>query len=115
MKKYELQPTGLTTPGGKPLFLVVALRDFGGVRKGDLGGYIESTDNLSNEGNCWVFGNARVSGKARVSDDARVSGDARVSDYVEIYDTTKLTGSEKPKTCHGEQTGKFCSECGEKL
>ena len=50
MKKYELVETYKTTPFGNPLFQVVALRDFGDVRKGDLGGYIESTHNLSNRG-----------------------------------------------------------------
>ena len=143
MKKYELVETDKTTPFGKPLFQVVALRDFGDVRKGDLGGYIESTDNLSNEGNCWVFDDARVFDNARVYgdaqvyhnaevfDDAQVYGNARVFGGAEIYGTTELTGgyafdtkdngngaqsaSEKPKTCHGGQTGKFCSECGEKL
>ena len=80
MKKYELVETDKTTPFGKPLFQVVALRDFGDVRKGDLGGYIESTDNLSNEGNCWVSDNARVFEKARVSDNARVFGNAEVFD-----------------------------------
>ena len=53
-----------------------------GVKPGDLGGYIESPENL--DGDVWVSGNARVSDNARVSgdvwvsDNARVSGDARV-------------------------------------
>ena len=64
MKKYELQPTDLTTPGGKPLFQVVALRDFGSVLKGDKGGYIESEANLSHNGDCWVSGDAWVYGAA---------------------------------------------------
>ena len=69
MKKYELQPTDLTTPGGKPLFQVVALRDFGKVLKGDKGGYVESEANLSHDGDAWVFGNAQVSDNARVYGD----------------------------------------------
>ena len=117
MKKYELVETDKTTPFGNPLFQVVALRDFGDVRKGDLGGYIESTYNLSHKGNCWVFG------------DAQVYGNVLVAGNAEIYDTTEPThgyafdtkdngngaqsASEKPKTCHGGQTGKFCSNCGE--
>ena len=72
MKKYELVETDKTTPFGNPLFRVVALRDFGDVHKGDSGGYIESTDNLSNEGNCWVYG------EALVSDDVWVFGNAEI-------------------------------------
>lgn len=37
-----------------------------GVRAGDLGGWVESTNNLSQEGEAWVFGDARVSGDAQV-------------------------------------------------
>ena len=38
---------------------------FGNVKKGDLGGWIEKEDNLSQEGDCWVFGDAWVYGDAR--------------------------------------------------
>lgn len=92
MKKYELQPTDLTTPNGKPLFQVVALRDFGSVLKGDKGGYVESEANLSHDGDCWVsgdawvFDNAKVSGDARVYGDAWVSGDARVYGNAWVFD-----------------------------
>ena len=78
MKKYELQPTDLTTPNGKPFFRVVALRNFGEVLKGDKGGYVESEDNLSNKGNCWVSNNARVFENARVFGNSLVYGEAWV-------------------------------------
>jgi carbonic anhydrase/acetyltransferase-like protein (isoleucine patch superfamily) len=74
MKKYEL--------GEKHqefnLYRVVALIDFGNVKKGDVGGWVESEFNLSHEGNCWVSENAWVFGNAKVFDDAIVSGNARV-------------------------------------
>ena len=54
----------------------MACKDFGRVKKGDFGGLIESENNLSHEGNCWVFVRARVSGDARVYDDAVVGGAA---------------------------------------
>ena len=78
MKKYELQPTYKTTPNGKPLFQVVALRDFGFVKKGDKGGYIESETNLSHEGNCWVSGNAQIFGNAKISDNAQIFVNAQI-------------------------------------
>src|SRR5690606_32655391 len=58
-----------------------ALRDFGDVRAGDIGGYIERETNLSHDGNAWVRDNAQVYGNARVFGDARVYGDARVHDH----------------------------------
>ena len=46
---------------------------------GELGGFIESEENLPQSENGWVSGNAQVSGDARVSGNARVSGHAQVS------------------------------------
>lgn len=62
---------------GKKLFRIKALVDIEeyGVKKGDLGGWIEKEDNLSQSGNAWIFG------EAKVYDDAEVSGDA---DYAVI-------------------------------
>lgn len=46
----------------KKLHRIVALRDIPrhGVKKGDLGGYIENEDNLSQEGDCWIAEEAIV-------------------------------------------------------
>ena len=51
---------------------------FGVVKAGDLGGWIEKEENLSQEGDAWVYGDARVYGDAEVYGDARVCGDAWV-------------------------------------
>ena len=69
MKKYEINSENR----------VVALIDFGNVKTGDVGGFVESENNLSHDGLCWVFGNAQVFGDARVFGNARVLGDAKVS------------------------------------
>lgn len=55
------------------------------VKKGELGGFVESYDNLS--GNAWVNENAKVYGKARVCDSAIISGNAVVCDNAVVkYD-----------------------------
>ena len=69
--KYKLTDETIEF-NGKTLFRIQALKDFGDVKAGDLGGYIESEKNLSQEGNCWVADNARVSGNARVYGDAEI-------------------------------------------
>ena len=195
MKKYKLIESNKVSPSGMPLFQVVALRDFGSVKKGDKGGYIKSEANLSHYGDCWVFGDAWVFDDARVSDNARVSSDAWIFDNAWISDNARVFGNAQVygdalvhgnaqvyedarvfgnaavvgntwvygnarvggnvwfesglafatkndhwditeidngngtstlyadavfepaelKPCHGGQTGKFCSECGEKL
>jgi hypothetical protein len=53
-KKYELATDlpykmyGLETK----LYQVRSLKDFGKIKKGDLGGWVQSEDNLSHRGNC---------------------------------------------------------------
>ena len=74
----------------KTLYRIQALKDFGDVKAGDLGGWIESERNLSQEGNCWVadnalvYGNAEVFGNAEVSGNAWISGNARISGDAEL-------------------------------
>lgn len=76
-RKYEL--TNETREfHGMVLHRIRALKDFGGVRAGDLGGWVEKEDNLSQLGACWVYENALVCGKAQVYGKARVGGDALV-------------------------------------
>ena len=92
--KYELANT-TKDHLGITLYQIKALKDFGGVKTGDLGGWVASEKNLSQEGNCWVSGNARVSGDARVSGNARVFGDARVSGDAEVSGNARVFGDAK--------------------
>ena len=96
--KYELTNENLEI-GKKNLFRIRALKDFAHVKAGDLGGWIESESNLSQEGTCWVSGEARVFGKAcvfgsaRVYDSARVFGSAQVYGEARVYDSAQVFGS----------------------
>lgn len=58
----------------------------GDVSVGDLGGWIESEDNLSEDGMCWVNDEAVVIGKAIVKDNAYVCGRSTVKDEAIICD-----------------------------
>lgn len=51
---------------------------FGLVKAGELGGWIEKEENLSQEGDAWVCGNAKVYGDAEVYGNAKVYGNAEV-------------------------------------
>ena len=60
-KKYEL--TDETQEwNGRTLHRIRALADFGDVKAGELGGWIEKEENLSHNGNAWVYGDAQVYG-----------------------------------------------------
>ena len=78
MKKYELtNETKLFY--GATLHRIKALKDFGNVEKGDLGGWIEKEENLSQVGTAWVSDNACVTGNAWISGNSLVSGYACIS------------------------------------
>ena len=74
VKKFKLTSEFIVDISGVKLFRIKALIEFGNVKAGDLGGYIEKEENLSHMGNAWVSGDAWVSGNAWVSGDARVFG-----------------------------------------
>lgn len=80
---------------GKVLHRIRALKDFGDVKKGDLGGFIEKEDNLSQRGNSWVYDNAKVCYNALVTDDAYVSGKAIMYGYAIIANSAKVEGCAK--------------------
>ena len=65
MKKFELTREFITFLGRK-LFRIKALVEFGDVKAGELGGYVEKEENIDHEGDAWVYGNARVYGNALV-------------------------------------------------
>jgi len=78
-RKYEMLAGDCVRVGDRTVYRIRALRDFGDVRRGDLGGYIEGESALAHEGDAWVQDAAQVYGpKARVSGNARVKGEAWV-------------------------------------
>ena len=90
--KYELTDTIRIVEGVK-LHQIRALRDFGNVKAGDLGGFIEKESNLSHFGDSWISGNAVVYGDAKVADNAIISGNAQVSGHAHVYDRTSIFGN----------------------
>jgi len=77
---------------GHTLYRIQALSDFGDVKKGELGGWIETEDNLSQWDRAWVRDNAYVYGNARISDDAQIYDNARISDHAYICDNARVYG-----------------------
>lgn len=101
---------------GHTLHRIQAIKDFGNVHNGDLGGWIESEDNLSQEGDCWVsddamiyeratiqydaqvYDHAVVHGDANICTEARIHGHAKVYEYshifggAQVYDYAEIAG-----------------------
>ena len=93
-KKYKLTEETIIV-NDKSLYRIEALKDFGNVKKGDKGGFIENENNLTQYGKCWVYDNAEVSGYAMVHNNATVSGNAKVSGNAIIHEDAKVYGDAK--------------------
>lgn len=93
-KKYKLIEDAHVRVGDKTVCYIQALRDFSNVKAGDIGGLIESEDNLSHEGDCWVYHDAKVYGNSRVTGDAKVMDKAEVYDNASVCDAT-VAGNSK--------------------
>jgi acetyltransferase-like isoleucine patch superfamily enzyme len=93
MKYIVLTDQFIFRSDGVKLYRIQALKDFSGVEKDDIGGYIESTKNLSQDGNCWVYGDAQVWGDAYICDNARIGFNARVWEFATIGDHAQVWGS----------------------
>jgi len=92
-KKYSLT-NNTKVWCGITLFQIKAEMSFGCIVKGELGGYIEKEENLSQvSGNAWVYGNAQVYGDALVYGDARVYGDALVYGDARVYGNAWVYGN----------------------
>lgn len=104
-KKYRLRKDLTKVVNGKTLYRIQALKSFNDVKEGEIGGYVESEDNLSQEGNCWIYDDACVFDNARIEDSAIaahyacvyskgiVKGYAAVSDEGKVYGNAKIYGN----------------------
>lgn len=98
MKKYKITKETLIHKG-YTLHRIKATKSFGNVKKGELGGWIENEDNLSKDGNCWIFKNAKVyggavvHGNATVSDNAEVFGNSDINENSTVINNAQINSS----------------------
>ena len=59
---------------------------------GKIGGWIESEENLSQEGNCWVDDNAKVYKNAQVYGNAKIYDTAVIEDSAQVFGNAKIYG-----------------------
>ena len=110
-RKYEL--TNETREfHGRVLHRIRALKDFGSVRAGDLGGWVEKEDNLSQFGACWVYGDAQVFENARVYGNAQVCGSALFCENARVYGDARVYGNAVITGCMHIQKKRDCLTVG---
>ena len=95
MLKYKISNEAIID-NMKTLYRIEALRDFGDVKAGDRGGFIEKESNLSHDGNCWVFNCAEISGDARVLDNALVFNGAEIGGKTVLRGEARIHNTKMP-------------------
>ena len=81
---------------GRVLHRIRALKNFNDVKTGDIGGFIQTEYNLSQEGNCWIYDNAMCMDNAKCTDDSKMfdrscmCGNSRMYDNSEMYDNSRM-------------------------
>lgn len=115
MNKYELTDDVKHCFNTK-VYRIKALRDGKFFNKGELGGYVESEDNLSQVGECWIgdnaiaFNESYISGSAyvygnaviqnsKIEDDAQIFDDSEIKDYSVIRDNVTIFGKSIVSFC----------------
>lgn len=89
-KKYDFVKSDSIQRAGRTLTRIRALKNFGGIKEGELGGYIQGAQNLSQEDTCWVYNGAFVYDTATVRDDAIIYGAACVFGNALIYGAAQV-------------------------
>lgn len=122
MTKYVFTGETITMDNGKVLHRIMAARDFHNVKCGDLGGFIEREENLSHDGNCWVFDEAKVHDDALVEGDAyvygraNVFGDSHISDNAHVFEDACVCDnahiSEYACVCGNAHISEYAYVCG---
>ena len=107
-KKFELTNETIEYEG-RTLHRIRALKDFGCIKAGQLGGFVEREGNLSQEADCWIFDDAKVYDNARVYNDARIFDDAEVFDNACVYHRATISDDAKiyGVACIGEDAHVF--------
>ena len=90
MKKYELIKETETCFRRRIMYRRRALKDFSDIKAGDVGGWVCSEDNLSQNGDCWIYDEAKCLDDARVYDNAKMFDNAEMFDDAEICDNARM-------------------------
>lgn len=103
-RKYELTNISIEF-GERTLYRIRALKDFADVKKGDLGGWVSSENNLSQEGNCWIYNeakcmdNAKMYNNSTMHDYSEMRGNSTMHDCSEMHDNSKKCDNSEMHNC----------------
>jgi len=86
-------------------YRIQAISNFSNVKSGDKGGWVQFEHNLSQYGDCWLYGESLIASKAHMSENATayeyawiygnavVCGDCNLFDSVKVFGNAKIDGN----------------------
>jgi hypothetical protein len=80
---------------GEILYRIIALSDFGSVKKGDLGGWCSKNSNIDSGGSAWVYNNAKMLGSSEIWCDAILKENAEMHNDSIANQNSIMTGNSK--------------------
>ena len=95
---------------GAKLYRIRALKDFGNVKRGDLGGYIEEVDCLSVEGDCWIGRNCAVHAGCHVTGNAVLDGNVELCGHTTVADNAVVSGCVIAIDCNFKHNSKVTGQ-----
>ena len=104
-KKYELTDEVIEVDDVE-LRRIRAVRNFGDVKAGDLGGFVQSEINLSHHGNAWVCDDAKV------CDNAEVCGCAGIQSSDDLCTFGYFGSKNRQTTAFRTKDGGIAVRCG---
>lgn len=97
-QKYHITDESINYRG-YTLYRIEALKDFGTVKKGDKGGFVQTYDNLSHHGKCWLFDDSKcyesgkLCGDSTLHQNAEICGSGQVFGSSTIIDESLICGN----------------------
>ncbi len=91
-EKYELTNETIEHEG-RTLYRIRAIRYFNDVKVGDLGGFVENEENLSHDGDCWIYDDAMAIDLAWIHGDAQLRNQSIAMDAAELFGLAVLADS----------------------
>ena len=110
-KKYKILKDDFRIIDGVKVYRIQALKSFANVKKGDLGGFIQSEANLSQQNTCWIYDVSVVKDEVKVLDDAKVFSNSILRGVFTVEDACRIADSIiKVKLCGSIKDGIYLCE-----
>lgn len=97
--KYKLDTSDSIIENGKTLYRVIYLQDLIiednllPIAKDSKGGYIETMENLSQEGKCFLLGRSIIMGDSKVSGNTQIHGDVKIYGHTIIKGNSNISNN----------------------